>query len=474
MNLRAKLVTLSLFCGALFATPQSVNASDGFEFPKVLSFTANPIDVEIASVNPTVNFSLEVSHTIGIASTSTNVVFSSTSSNSQISVKINRSENPVDLSLKKVVFKGSAILPNSFAPGIYSFYAEPITAIASQGASAPKTGNIYPVNFRNFVDAENAILIRSNGELNLDFQTFVGPTYPSTLNVSDSKPRNRFTSEPIWKVGETFKIDDYFEMRTPLAILQATSSTPKVCSSDGKILKFIDVGSCSFTVFTPKNANYLYKKLDLNATITEARKAQTILITQIPNQTSKDLPKVVSISSAYDSNGNLVLPTTTTPEVCAPTLNSVKIVSGGTCTLKYFKDADRNYLASEVYTQSFEVTRDPQSITFTLPSTANVSTRSIALAATASSGGAITYSTASAGICSITGSTLNLLRNGNCAVTATQAGTSTLAPASATATVVLSGAAVSNRKTITCVKGKSTKRVSGVNPKCPKGFKIKR
>jgi hypothetical protein len=26
---------------------------------------------------------------------------------------------------------------------------------------------------------------------------------------------------------------------------------------------------------------------------------------------------------------------------------------------------------------------------------------------------------------------------------------------------------------ITCIKGKTTKRVSGVNPKCPKGYKVK-
>jgi hypothetical protein len=182
----------------------------------------------------------------------------------------------------------------------------------------------------------------------------------------------------------------------------------------------------------------------------------------------QELPQVYSAAEGY------VLPKTTTPAICVPVGFTVRLISGGICTLTYETAATSTYLASDVYQQTFEIARDPQTITFTLPSTANVSSRSITLAATASGGAAITYSTASTGICSITGSTLNLLSNGNCAVTATQAGTSILAPASATATVVLSGAAVSNRKTITCVKGKSTKKVSGVNPKCPKGFKIKR
>jgi hypothetical protein len=103
----------------------------------------------------------------------------------------------------------------------------------------------------------------------------------------------------------------------------------------------------------------------------------------------------------------------------------------------------------------------------------NLSSRSFVLSATASSGASVLFTTSTPNICSVSGSTLNLLRAGNCAVTATQGGTATFAPVSATANIVIAGSPVVARKTITCVKGKSTKRVSGVNPKCPKGFKVK-
>jgi hypothetical protein len=33
---------------------------------------------------------------------------------------------------------------------------------------------------------------------------------------------------------------------------------------------------------------------------------------------------------------------------------------------------------------------------------------------------------------------------------------------------------VVTKKTIVCVKGKTTKKVSGTNPKCPKGYKVKK
>jgi hypothetical protein len=234
------------------------------------------------------------------------------------------------------------------------------------------------------------------------------------------------------------------------------------------------MGTCSFVVYTEKNMDYKTFEYSANVEISGPRVKPVINLVKLENQTSKDLPKTISLSEVYLSSEGYIFPKSITPSTCIAIVYSVRILSGGICTLTYRSIETDNFLASDIYEQTFEIVRDPQTITFTLPSIANVSTRSIALAATASSGGAIAYSTASAGICSITGSTLNLLGNGNCAVTATQAGTSTLAPASATATVILSGSAVSNRKTITCVKGKSTKRVSGVNPKCPRGFKIKR
>jgi hypothetical protein len=123
---------------------------------------------------------------------------------------------------------------------------------------------------------------------------------------------------------------------------------------------------------------------------------------------------------------------------------------------------------------SFEVSRDPQTLAFAPTTNVNLSSRSLALSATASSGAGVIFSTTTPTICSISGSTLNLLSAGNCAVTATQGGTATFAPVSATANIVIAGSPVVDRTTITCVKGKSTKRVIGVNPKCPKGFKIRR
>jgi hypothetical protein len=194
----------------------------------------------------------------------------------------------------------------------------------------------------------------------------------------------------------------------------------------------------------------------------------------IPDQNIRNIPKSIEIFRVYTAAQGWIFPTSATPSVCIANGFFVNLISGGTCELLFQTSETNEYLASDLYRAKFEVVRDPQTITFTPPATANLASRTVALSATASSGGAVTYATTSTGICSITGSTLNLLMRGNCAITATQAGTTTLAPISASATVMIAGAAAPSRKTITCVKGNKSKKVSGTNPKCPTGYKLKR
>jgi hypothetical protein len=412
MKIKSIFVAVLLAAGVVVAPANA--ADDTYEFPVVTSFTVSPKEIDVAAVNPTLTFTLEVSHNIGIASTVAILQFSSSKANSQLSTKLERTDSPIDFKLKKVTFKGSLVLPNSLAPGLYNFYAEPISGIAPLGSTLlPKTGVIYPSKFSDFVDGETSIIVRSNGELNLDFQTFVGPSYTSTLNVSDDKPRTLFTSEPIWKIGETYKVDDYFERRSPLVTLQLSTSTPLVCSSDGKMLKFLTTGNCSYTVYTAKSKEYMYKKLDLNATITEARKIQTLFVPQIQNQTDADLPKVILVSKAFTLNGDAVIPYSATPSICTPTGNSVNITSGGRCVLKFQTLANANYLASDIYTVTFDISKDGLPIVEPTP-----------------------------------------------VVTPTPVATPTAKP------VV--------KKTITCIKGKKTVKRTGTSPKCPAGYKLKK
>jgi hypothetical protein len=468
MKFKVMLSAIVLSVSIVQFTPAQANQK-----PVVESFTFTPNEVDLLSTNTLVNIELVVSHPSGIENTSTLATFTS-SRNDTLSTLLTRTDSPLNSSLAKVTFKGSISIPRIINTGVFTLTSANIKNNSSAGYQY-ETGLIEASKVRTLIGAESGLLVRNNGELNLTYDTFVGPAYDTTLGISFNdlntyKPSNL----PIWKVGESYQPSKYFELRVKSLSLLVNSTTPSVCSSDGKELKMIAEGTCSFTVSTAKTNDYAAKVSNQSATVTAARVKPTLNIEKTSNQTSIGLPKTIEIFRVYSPTGDWVLPQSTTPETCIPSEFFIRLISGGTCTLTFQTAETSTYLASDLYKSTFEITRSSQTISFTLPATANLSAKTLALSATASSGGVITYQSSSTGICSITGSTLNLLKGGNCAITATQAGSATLAPISASATVMIAGSVAPTKKTITCVKGNKTKKVSGTNPKCPKGYKIKR
>ena len=463
----------SIFVALLLTLSFAPNVAQANVRPIVDSFNFSPNEIELISANTTVAFELVVSHPSGIKNSNTQVNLSGPNG-STLAATLNRSDAPLNPTLAKVTFKGSLVIPQNIIAGAYTVTVNEVSNNPLAGYEYG-TGTITTSKLRDLVGAESALLVRNSGDLNLNYDTFVGPTHNTTLGISYNNPAvYNNNNPPIWKVGETYDPNKYFELRVPALSLIVSSSTPTICSTDGKELKLIASGNCTFKVSTARTKDYILKESTQNVTITTARIRPELVIGTISNQTSKNLPKSIEIFRVYSPTGVYVLPKATTPTVCIAAGFYVQIVGGGTCTLTYQSEATTSFLASDLYTVSFEVSRDPQTITFSPTNNVNLSSRSVVLSASATSGAGILFSTSTPTICSISGSTLNLLRAGNCAVTATQGGTATFAPVSATANIVIAGSPVVARKTITCVKGKSTKRVSGVNPKCPKGFKIRR
>jgi hypothetical protein len=446
--------------------------------PVVESFTFTPNDVELISANTNISFELVVSHPSGIKNLSTLATLTGPNGSS-LAANLTRIDSPVNLAQTKVTFKGTLTVPQNVAAGAYTVSVAEVNNNSSAGYEYG-TGVITPKKLRDLIGAEYSLLIRNSGDLNLSYDTFVGPTHDTTIGISYSNPTvYNNDNPPLWKVGETYSPSKYFELRVPSLVLVVSSSTPTICTTDGKELKLIATGNCVFKVSTVKTKDYAVKESVQVVAITAARSKPELVMSVIANQTAKSLPKTIEIFRVVSPTGIFVLPKATTPTVCIASSFYVQIVGGGTCTLTYQSEANTSYLASDLYKISFEVTRDPQTITFTPVTTASIATKSLTLTATAFSGGAVTFASTSTENCTISGSTLNLLKAGNCVVTASQAGTSTFAPVSSSATIVLTGTAVTpkpvvTKKTIVCVKGKTTKKISGTNPKCPKGYKVKK
>ena len=461
---------------ALALTPAIASANVR---PVVESFTFTPNDFDLISANTNVVFELVVSHPSGVRNTNTQVTLTGPYG-SILATNLIRTDSPINLALTKVTFKGTLNVSQAVLAGAYSVSVAEVENNSSAGYIYG-TGVITPSKLRDLIGAEYALLVRNSGDLNLIYNTFVGPTHDTTLGISYNNPATyNNANPPIWKVGETYVPSRYFEVRVPTLPLVVSVTTAAVCSTDGKELKLIATGSCVFKISTAKTKDYAAKESTQVVTVTAGRTKPELIMSVIASQTSKNLPKTIEIFRVYSPTGVYVLPQATTPTVCIAAGFYVQIVGGGTCTLTYQSEANTSYLASDLYKVSFEVSRDPQTITFTPPTTVDIAGKTLALTATASSGGAITYSTTSMESCSVAGATLNLLMAGNCVITATQIGSSTLAPVSSTATIMLTGTVVKpvepvvSKKTIVCVKGKTTKKVSGSNPKCPKGYKVKK
>jgi hypothetical protein len=274
------------------------------------------------------------------------------------------------------------------------------------------TGTISAGTVRTLVGATSGLIIRSAGQLNFNYPTIVGPSYASIPSKTFLDPiKYNSSNPPIWKVGETFDPASSFELQVPALSLILTSLSPTVCSVNGKLLNLIMEGLCSFTVSTAKTNDYLATSITQSVTITAARIKPTLIVGKVADQTSKDLPKLISIPPIFSPTGENIQPTTVTPSVCFASVMFVRILAGGTCTLTYRTAETAAFLASDLYTVSFDVSIDGQPLPAPTP-------------------------------------------------VATPTPTPTANP------VV--------KKTITCIKGTKTIKRTAVSPKCPKGYKVKR
>ena len=473
MKLKAFLIFIALLTNQFIPVGTGTASASTWAVPEMKSFDFSPKEIELTSNDTSIKVTIFVTHPIGIVDEKIRLHLKK-DSNSDYAVDILRTDKPINRTLTEVKFEGIIKLPNTFSNGVWNLSTDPVQAFAPTGSSQrPVSGEFTPPNFRNLLGAENDLLVRFNGYLDFDFKTFVGPSFTSEVYMTDNYPRTITTRNPVWRVGETFNPKDYFDVRSESAELLISSKTPSICATENNQLKLVSVGDCYYQVYTNRSRDFMAKELNLAATIQRARIKPELIIPSIPNQKSSALPIIISGATVY-YQGFAVAPENKTPSVCIARQDLITVYSGGFCQIEYMVSESDINLASEIYIQKFEIIRESQLISFTPPATANLSAKTLALTATASSGGVITYQTTSTGICSITGSTLNLLKGGNCAITATQAGTSTLAPISATSTVMITGSLAPVKKSITCVMGKKSKKVSGANPKCPKGYKLKK
>lgn len=435
--------------------------------PRVESLIITPIEIDIQSSTTEIYISAVVTHPNGISNVSVNATLKDSKGNT-LGTILRRSDFPNIENLQRVEFTGKLLVPKTAIPGAYNLTIDSFSNNSSAGY-VYETGPSMSKNLNNIVGVENSILIRENGFLNLSLATFYGPTFniPSGQVFKDFRKYNSSIS-PDWRVGEIFDPNKFFELQVSDSKIEISSQSPQVCSSNNNQLKFLSVGTCTYTVFTEKTKNYLEYSKTFVTSISPAKTKPTFVVNPVEIQSSENLPKNISLSQVYSVPDGFLLPTSVTEDVCLAIGYTVKIISGGICKLKYQTTENSTYLPSDPVYQIFEITRKSQTLKFEVAANAKVGSKPFSLDAISSSGGPVTFTASPLNVCQVTGELLSFNGKGTCQVSASQSGTTTSAPVSVTKSIsVLASAAI--KKSIVCVKG--IKKIKTTASKCPKGYK---
>ena len=207
-----------------------------------------------------------------------------------------------------------------------------------------------------------------------------------------------------------------------------TSTTTGVCTVSGTTATFIASGTCTIDANQAGNSDDYLAAPTVAQSFTVKGKAQTITFATLPNQTYGAAPFTVSATA---SSGLPVSFASTTSGVCtvsstvsSSTVTTVTLVAGdGTCTIEATQAGNADYAAAPAVSRSFWVNREAQTITFANPGTQTVGTP-LALSAKASSGLAVTFTSTTTGVCTVSGTTATFIASGTCTIDANQAGNS--------------------------------------------------
>ena len=218
----------------------------------------------------------------------------------------------------------------------------------------------------------------------------------------------------------------------------AASSSAGVCNVSGSVVTFVGEGTC--TVLAHQFGGGLYLAAPtVQQVIPVDRAPQAVSFVSSPPGTATAGSTAYAVAAAATSGLPVSIAVAqSSASVCAISGSTVTAIDAGTCTIEANQPGDQTFQAATQVQQSFAVgTPAPslsgQTINFTStpPAAATIGGPDYAVTAAASSGLGVTFSASagSAGMCSVSGSTVALLGAGTCTILADQAGAAGYHPA---------------------------------------------
>jgi hypothetical protein len=204
-----------------------------------------------------------------------------------------------------------------------------------------------------------------------------------------------------------------------------TASPASVCTVSGSNASLVGGGTCTITAKQPGNATYSAAP-SVSQSFIVGKLSQSISFPAIPAQNVN-----ATVTLAATATSGLTVSYTATPSsVCKVSGSTASMVGAGTCTITASQAGNAIYAAATAVPQSFLVSKLAQTISFGSIGTQTVGAL-LSLNATASSGLAVSYSATPSSVCKVSGSTATMAASGTCTITASQAGNSQYAAATA-------------------------------------------
>ncbi|MBS0633489.1 MAG: hypothetical protein JSS11_16385 [Verrucomicrobia bacterium] len=241
-----------------------------------------------------------------------------------------------------------------------------------------------------------------------------------TFTVNPANQTISFTNPGTRTYGDSFGLGA--SASSGLGISYTVISGP--ASLSGSTLTITGTGSVSVKASQGGNSNYNAAS-DVTQTFTVNQASQTISFTNPGTKTYGDA--AFGLSASATSGGAITFSVTSGPATVSG--STLTITGAGSVTVKASQGGNSNYSAASDVTQTFTVNQASQTISFTNPGTKTYGDAAFGLSASATSGGAITFSVTS-GPATVSGSTLTITGAGSVTVKASQSGTANYSAAS--------------------------------------------
>jgi len=288
-------------------------------------------------------------------------------------------------------------------PGGITFVDNQYGTATLSGTPAAGTSGSYSI-----------VITASNGASPNASQSF-------TLTVNQASQTITFTLPSSVQAQTTLGLTGTASSGLPVTY---TSSTQSVCSVSGSTATFLNGGTCTIVASQAGNSSYA-AATPVSASTTVTAASQTITFT-LPSSVQAQTTLTLTGTA---SSGLPVTYTSSTQSVCSVSGSTATFLTGGTCTIVASQAGNSSYAVATPVSASTKVTQTSQTITFkSLPGSA-LQGSNLTLSATATSGLAVSFTSLTPSVCSVSGSSATLLNAGTCTIQASQPGNASYAPA---------------------------------------------